>query len=216
MVNRIVQTAHDVVAQAIPCDPDDKEIVRALGEDKFDGNACIGAADNRRKRLAVSARSFAPEAVLRHTGRHRCSRLRIEMRRPDQGVLRRPGFRPQVSVVQRVNPTAVADARHRTQTGTSARSTWLYLPSKCLRSVSSPSSGVSSDVSGRSLPPGMIDLLTRPVNWGCRSTPDRSRPVVARRNKASLSRVANTRAHPFGIQEQKIGGWKQPTKRLKR
>ena len=50
MVNRIVQTAHDVVAQAIACDPDDKEIVRALGEDKFDGNACIGAADNRRKR----------------------------------------------------------------------------------------------------------------------------------------------------------------------
>ena len=51
VVGRIVQAAHDVVTQAIAGDPDDKQVVWAFGEDQLDGNTCIGATDNRCKRL---------------------------------------------------------------------------------------------------------------------------------------------------------------------
>jgi hypothetical protein len=59
VARRIVQAAHDIVAQTIAGDPDDEQVVRAFGKDKLDRNARIGAADDRRKQL-LSRRGAAP------------------------------------------------------------------------------------------------------------------------------------------------------------
>ncbi|MET0166850.1 MAG: hypothetical protein ABW318_17820, partial [Vicinamibacterales bacterium] len=51
MIDRIVEATQDFIAQSIARDAHNEKVVGALGKDKLDRNARVGAADNRRERM---------------------------------------------------------------------------------------------------------------------------------------------------------------------
>jgi hypothetical protein len=51
MVNRIIQTAKNVIAQTVAGDPDDEKVIGTLGKKKFNWNTSVGTAHNGCKGL---------------------------------------------------------------------------------------------------------------------------------------------------------------------